>query len=352
MNEIVIIFLGIFILIILIILFAVLYYLNDNYTKYTDDVKDNLYKSEQVINDNSRAFNKLQDNVINKIAKVNSNQEYIINNNTLDSGKISSNLLNIMEVINNGISLSNLTSNTINPSKSLQIKLKPEIITHSNVSVLTGTNYFNICDNATNTSNRKCVNINIDGTGTFNINTSNNVSPSNIANISIRDASNKVMAVFDGVNKKISLGSNIAPAIEIIDNVYTPNIIVCNYRYINTPGTSGTPAIPANGNIAAIPAVPGTPAVQKIIMSLISNFDIKPLSYLNFIMSDNFISTVIPSTGYTNPTYAYPILKLQNTAAITKNTITILDVIITYTPETVINTTFPTATTNAYITLS
>lgn len=319
MNEFVIIFLGIFILILFIILFVLLYYLNDNYSRYNEEVKDNLYKSEQVINDTSRAFNRLQDNVINKIAKVNSNQDVIINSNSNASGIINTNLLNIMDVTNNGVQLSNLTSNIIDPSKSLQIKLKPEIITYSNISVLTGSNYVNICDNAVNASNRKCLNINVDGTGTFNINTSNNVSASNIANISIRDASNKVMAVFDGVNKKISLGSNIAPAIEIIDNVYTTNVIVCNYKYFYTAPTT------------AIGTTPATPGVQKITMTLISNFDIKPNSYLNFIISENYIATVNSlSTGYINPSYVSPILKLQNTATIPKNTITTIDIMITY----------------------
>jgi hypothetical protein len=345
MNEFVIIFLGIFILILFIILFVLLYYLNDNYSRYNDEVKDNLYKSEQVINDTSRAFNRLQDNVINKIAKVNSNQEVIINTTNNASGRISANLLNIMDVTNNGFSLSNLTSNIIDPSKSLQIKLKPEIVTYSNISVLTGSNYVNICDNAVNTSNRKCLNINVDGTGTFNINTSNNISASNIANISIRDASNKVMAVFDGVNKKISLGSNLEPAIQIVDNIYTPNVIVCNYKYINTP------RIPASTGTIVLPEVP---AVQKIIMTLISNFDIKPNSYLNFIISENYIATVTSlSTGYINPLYVSPILKLQNTATIPKNTITTFDIIVTYTPTASASALITTTTgTSAYITPS
>jgi hypothetical protein len=331
MNEFVIIFLGIFILIIFIILFVLLYYLYDNYSTYNEEVKDNLYKSEQVINDTSRAFNRLQDNVINKIAKVNSNQEVIINNNSNASGRISANLLNIMDVSNNGISFSNLTSNIIDPSKSVQIKLKPEITTYSNISVLTGSNYVNICDNAVNSSNRKCLNINVDGTGTFNINTSNNVSASNIANISIRDTSNKVMAVFDGANKKISLGSNIAPAIEIIDNVYTTNIIVCNYIFIDIPEVEEVQAVEAAHGRSAVTAVKGRPAVHKIIMTLISNFDIKPLSYLNFIIYNNIISSVDSlSQGYINPTYTFPTLKLQNVTTIPKNTITTFDIMVTY----------------------
>lgn len=309
MNEFVIIFLGIFILILFIILFVLLYYLNDNYSRYNEEVKDNLYKSEQVINDTSRAFNRLQDNVINKIAKVNSNQDVIINSNSNASGRISTNLLNIMDVTNNGVQLSNLTSNIIDPSKSLQIKLKPEIITYSNISVLTGSNYVNICDNAVNASNRKCLNINVDGTGTFNINTSNNVSASNIANISIRDASNKVMAVFDGVNKKISLGSNIAPAIEILNNVYTPDLITCQYQYINS------------GDL------------RHISFTFISNFNIKASTFINLTIFEPYITNIGKSTtDYTTGSFDINsfIIKMKPIIDIPKNTIKSWNIPVTY----------------------
>jgi len=344
MNEIVVIFLGIFILIIFIILFVLLYYINDNFIKYNDEVKDNLYKSEQVINDTSSAFNKLQDNVINKIAKVNSNQEDIINNNNTASGKMSTNLLNVMDIINNGVSFSNLTSNIIDPSKPLQIKLKPEILTYSNISVLTGSNYLNICDNATNSSNRKCLNINVDSGGIFNINTANNVSASNIARIAIKDISNNVMAEFDGANKRISLGSNISPAIQIEDNIYTPNIIVCTYKYINTPEVAA--------NAATIPPTSGSSAVKQISLTLISNFDIKPSSYLNFIVPENYISSIIASQA-TTPVYTNPILKIKTIDPIPKNTITTFNINIAFNSTTYTQTeTSAIYNTNAYITLS
>jgi hypothetical protein len=241
--------LGVFIFIIFIILFALLYYLNYNYTKHNNEIEKKLYKSEKIIIDNSKEFRRLQDNV-------NNNSNNII---TVDPYKMSANLLNIMDISNNGVPLSNLITNTINPSKPLQIKLKPEIITQSILYILTNSNnYLNICDNSTN---RKCLNINVDGTGTFNINTSNSVSSSNIANVSVRDISGNVMAVFDGVNKKISLGSNIAPAIEIQENVYTPDIITCQYQYINTGD------------------------VRKISFVFISNFNIKASTFINLPIS-------------------------------------------------------------------
>jgi len=343
MYEIIIILLGIFILIMFIILFALLYYVNDNYIKYNNEVTDNLYKSEQVINDTNKAFNKLQDNVINKIATVNSNQDVIINNNNSAASKISTNLLNVMDIENNNVRFSNLTSNSIDTSKSLNVNLKPDITTYKNISTLTNTsNLINICNNEVDAAKRKCVNINVDDSGVFNVYTANKLNSSNIANISIRDTSNNVMASFDGANKKILLGSNVNPAILIESNLYTPDIIVCKYTYFNTPAILETPAIP------------GTPAVKKISMTLISNFDIKPFSYLNFIIPENFISGVIESSGYKNPSYTSPILKLQNITAIPKNTITNLDIQVNYISEVLTYnfTTMPKFNTNAYITLS
>jgi len=355
MYEIVIILLGIFILIMFIILFALLYYVNDNYIKYNNEVNDNLYKSEQVINDTNRAFNKLQDNVINKIATVNSNQDVIINNNNTAAGKISTNLLNVMDIENNNVRFSNLTSNSIDTSKSLNVNLKPDITTYKNISTLTNnSNLINICNNEVDPAKRKCVNINVDDSGVFNVYTANKLNSSNIANISIRDTSNNVMASFDGANKKISLGSNVNPAILIESNLYTPDIIVCNYKYFNTPATPGTPATEESPDIPGTPAIPGTPDIKKISMTLISNFDIKPFSYLNFIIPEGYISGVIESSGYKNPLYTSPILKLQNITAIPKNTITNLDIQVTYIPEvaTYNLNTMPKFNTNAYITLS
>jgi hypothetical protein len=361
MYEIVIILLGIFILIMFIILFALLYYVNDNYIKYNNEVNDNLYKSEQVINDTNKAFNKLQDNVINKIATVNSNQEAIINNNNTAAGKISTNLLNVMDIENNNVRFSNLTSNIIDNSKSLNVNLKPDITTYKNISTLTNnSNLINICNNEVDAAKRKCVNINVDDSGVFNIYTANKLNSSNIANISIRDTSNNVMASFDGANKKISLGSNVNPAISIENNLYTPDIIVCKYTYFNTPAIPETPAIPGTPATATspatqgTPAIPGTPAVKKISMTLISNFDIKPFSYLNFIIPENFISGVIESSGYKSPSYTSPILKLQNITAIPKNTITNLDIQVNYISEVLTYnfTPMPKFNTNAYITLS
>jgi hypothetical protein len=323
MNEILIILFGIFIFIIFIILFVLLYYLNDNYTKHNNEINNKINKSEKIIIDNSKNVKRLEDNVMNTN-----------NNITTDPYKMSANLLNIMDVSNNGVPLSNLISNTINPSKSLQIRLKPEIITQSNLYILTNSNnYLNICDNSTN---RKCLNINVDGTGTFNINTSNNVGSSNVANVSVRDISGNVMAVFDGINKKISFGSNIAPAIEIQENVYTPDIITCQYQFVN------------GGDVSS-----------QILFTFISNFNIKSSTFINLTIFEPYIIDIAKSTtDYTMGSFDLKsfILKMKPINDIPKNTFKRWNIPVTYS-DNFKNTygldlmAFP-ARTTAYITLS
>jgi hypothetical protein len=153
------------------------------------------------------------------------------------------------------------------------------------------------------------LNINVDGTGTFNINTSNNVGSSNVANVSVRDISGNVMAVFDGINKKISFGSNIAPAIEIQENVYTPDIITCQYQYINTGD------------------------VRKISFVFISNFNIKASTFINLPIFEPYIIDIAKSTtDYTMGSFDLTsfILKMKPINDIPKNTFKNWDIPVTY----------------------
>jgi hypothetical protein len=307
MNDIVIIVIGICILILFIILCILLFYLYENYMKYNDDVNDKLYKSEQALNNTTKDIKQLQDNVINSNYNI-----------TTAPYKLNANLLNIMDITNNGIPVTNLISNSIDPSKSLQIKIKPEIITQSNL---------NICNNTT--SNRKCLNINVDETGTFNVNTSN------VANVSVRDISGKVMAVFDGANKKISLGSNIAPAIEITDNVYTPDVITCQYVY--NKGDN----------------------VSHISFTFISNFNIKSSTFINLVLFEPFIVDIgKETTNYTNGSFDINnfLIKIKPINDIPKNTFKNWNIPVTYNDNykrTYVSDLMPyPARTIAYITLS
>ena len=76
MNDFLLIFIGIFILLLIFLVFLLLAYVYNSYTTYTVDINKNLLTSEKNINDTSTAFNKLQDNVVNELAKVNKNQIY------------------------------------------------------------------------------------------------------------------------------------------------------------------------------------------------------------------------------------------------------------------------------------
>ena len=302
MNDLILIFIGLFILIIFIALFILLYYMNDKYISYTYEVNDNLTKSEQIINDTSKAFNKLQDNVINRMATVDNNQKNIIDTSSNTVNRINSNLLNVFDIINNNNKINNLITSNIDTNKSLDLNIKPNVITYKNVSTLTNNSqYINICDDNIDPLKRKCLNINIDNEGIFNIYTSNKLNNnSNVNTVAIRDNNNNIMALFNGSNKTIALGSNISPAINITNNVYTPDIIVCNYKYEKGE------KIPDN----------------RIMLNFISNFDIKPNSFVNFIIPEHYINTIsFTSSEYTSINFNNLILKIQPKTTIAKNII-------------------------------
>lgn len=331
MNDLFIIFIVIFILIIFVALFALLYYMNDKYITYTHDVNDNLTKSEQVINDTSRAFNKLQDNVINKLATVDNNQDKIMNTGHRSVYTLNSNLANIFEIINDNIVIKDISASNIDIAKSVNINMKPDITTYKNVSSLTdNTRFINICDTNGDPLKRKCVNVNIDNDGIFNIYTKNKLNNnSNINTVAIRDHNNDIMALFNGSNKTISLGSNISPAINITSNLYTPDIIVCNYKYTKTTDPAGA-----------------------ININFISNFDIKANSFLNFIISEDYISRITGTfSGYTSIDYSNYNLKIQPNAIIPKNTIKTLNINVDFKAFNIVDTSSK-FNTNGFITLS
>jgi len=342
MNDLLIIFLVIFILIILIGLFALIYYMNDRYISYTNEVKDNLTKSEQVMNDTSRAFNRLQDNVINKLATVDNNQDKIVNTSHKSVRRLNSNLANVFDFVNDGKIISDISRSNIDTTKSYSINIKPDITTYKNISTLTDSSRFiNICDANTDVSKRKCVNVNIDSDGTFNIYTKNKVNTnSNISGIAIRDTNNDIMAYFDGANKKISLGSNVSPAISITSNIYTPDIIVCSYTY--TKPVTNPPATPGGASTTT----PGS-----INLNFISNFDIKANSFLNFIIPEGFITSISTVSGYTSVNFASSVLKLQSSSLISKNVITRVNIPATFNDVLQVNEQAK-YNTNGFITLS
>lgn len=308
MNDFLLIFMGIFILLLIFLLFILLAYVYHTYTTYTVDINKNLETSEDTINNTSNAFNKLQDTVINELAKVNKNQETIVK--TLPDNLISlnSNLLSIFELSSNNNKITDMTTNKIEFNN---IGINKAFTSYKNFTTITDkdANFLTICNNKS-AEKQACIKMNIDDSDIFNIYTSNfNRNSSNISGINIYDSNNGILASFDTFNKKILLGSNINPAISILNNVYTPDVIVCKCTY--------TDATPAAGQNPAISA--------KITLNIISNIDIAVDKFINLPIFNNFTINNTPPTPSsevsTSPQFANNILKFKPGTAISKNTI-------------------------------
>jgi hypothetical protein len=309
MSDFILIFLGIFILILIILIFTLLAYVYTTYVSYTIEINKNLDESEDAINKTNKAFNTLQDSVVNNIAIVKTNQEKILNDNNIKDqlNTLDSNLFKIIKIKNNNSNISSIISSNLDTANPIEVDFTSIISSYKNINAITTSNqYFNICNNESDATKRKCVNMNIDNDGVFNIHSRNNLSnngKSNIANIAIRDYDDNILASFNGDNKSISLGSNINPAISINNNIYTPDIIVCNYNY-----------------------TPETP--PKITISYISNFKISKDVFINFLIMEDVMQTINNNDAIIIPNlrnYSYDsiskILKIKLSIDIPKNEI-------------------------------
>jgi|LakMenE22Apr09ns_1017241.scaffolds.fasta_scaffold00014_11 hypothetical protein len=322
MNDFILIFMGIFILLLMVLVFLLLAYVYNSYTTYTVDINKNLETSEKSINNTSNAFNKLQDNVINELAKVNKNQEIIVKNVPNNLIALNSNILNMFQVtsnniINDDITKSNITINGINV-------VYPFTAFKNFTSVTDANNSFNICNSETDPLKRSCIQMKISGNN-FNI-FSSNANSSNIQSINIYDSNNGILASFDTFNKNISLGSNVNPAISINNNVYTPDTIVCKYTISDTDKTLKLNLI-SNKTITS----------DKVInIPIINDFIIKP--------NQEIIGN---ATALTTPTYNNNVLKFKLGSGILANTIERFTILIDVKTMTTINP--ETVTTTGYI---
>lgn len=338
MSDFILIFIGIFILILIILIFTLLAYVYNTYITYTIEINKNLNDSEETINKTNDAFNKLQDKVVDNIATVKTNQDKILENNKDYLNTLDSNLLKIMKIKNNNSNISSIISSNLDSSKIINIDFNNDITSYKNINAVTNSNqYVNICNSETDPIKRKCVNMNIDSDGIFNIYSKNTLSTdnkSNIANIAIRDYNNNILASFNGSDNMISLGSNINPAISIKNNIYTPDIIVCNYKYIEETISSGS-------------------KVYKINISFISNITIPNNVFINFLIFDNIIKSIdtVPTIDKLT-SYSYisntNILKIKLKSSIAKNTIETLTIPFTKNDASIIFSN--NNTTNGYIT--
>jgi hypothetical protein len=244
-----------------------------------------------------------------------------------------------MKIKNECSNIKSIISSKLDSNKSINIDLNSIITSYKNINAITNSNqYVNICNSETDATKRKCVNMNIDSDGIFNIYSKNalaNDAKSNIANIAIRDYNNNILASFNGANNSILLGSNINPAISIKNNIYTPDIIVCNYNYTGS-GTSADP--------------------YKINISFISNVAISKDVFVNFLIFDNIIKNIDNNPSISGLTsYSYniaesKILKIKLSQETQKNTIKNFSLIFTKEDLSTINVN-NNYTTNGYITI-
>jgi len=330
-------FITIFILFLILLIFVLLGYIYNSYTSNIDKINDNLENSQNNINNTAKAFNDLQDNINTELDIFNKNQNKIVNDEPMKFSTLNSNLLNVFNLSSNNVNYTDIINSNV-ATDNLTLKLKSNIITYSDIVNLTdNNNYISICDTATDSNNRKCLNLNVDSNGIFNIFPGLNNNSSNITALNIINSSNNVMANFDLKSNNISLGSNISPAISIKNNLYTPNIIVCNYL------TTATSKI----------------TQAKIILTYISNFTLTNGNYLNFIIPTgnyNISSTQDNTDIYIdkqNINFSDNTLKCKIIKDIPKNMFitTNINIVPTDTTKPIITLT-TSITTNGYLTLS
>lgn len=297
MNDYLIIFIGIFILLLIIAIFALIGYIYITYKSYSADIDENLSESETTINNTTKAFNKLQDNVVTELAKITDSQNNIISDYPKKTTFLDKNLLSLFEISNKTINYETLAASNIDADA---IRIKPTILTAGNITSLTDDNkLLHICDNVTDTDmkTRKCISMNLKD-GIFNIYTKNTAfSDLPAGSIAIRNNDDSILAKFDTVNKKILLGSDDdTSAISIANNIYIPNIIIGSYSFTEKNNASSA----------------------KLNLNFISNFTIKPKSAINFLLYT--IPNNLSIDSYVNATEYSSIIISQNILTLTLNT--------------------------------
>jgi hypothetical protein len=298
MNGIVIILMGIFTLIIFFLIFIVMAYLYDNQKNYKININNNLLKSEKQINYASHAFNKLQKTIINDVKRVNSN--LLNSSNTVNDNisTLNSNIVNnIFNITSNNSPITDIYTKKI--ISDFDVNLNHDLNTWSSLTVHTNNSskYFNLCDTNTNLSEQRCISMNIDDSGIFNIFSSNfNTKSKNVNGINIYNSNNGILASFDNVNNKILLGSNVNAAISIVDNVYTPQII--------------------NANYILVPSINNQSALLKI--RFISNHNIQLNTFISFNINTLQAFNIVSTNLYQ---YSNNILKYKTPININKDTI-------------------------------
>ena len=323
MNDIILIFIGIFVILLIFLFFILVAYVYDTYTSYKIDINDNLTKSEDYINDAAKSINTLKEEVNSNITNVKTTNDSIekkINTNynahETKYNTFTSNLNHLVKIdnikqnnIGSNLFIDNITAydrNITDLNLLTNFNMWEDTIVHTSSN---NSNYFNICDSATgNKSDLTCASLNIDNNKVFNIFSSNtNYNSSNLDKIRISGKLNtNTMMEFDINNNNIFIGSNVDPAIKINNNIYTPPIITGEY------------SISVSGNAV------------NINLDFFTNINIPTTAFVNFyIPTTQTISLGTPIHSINNATYRNKILKFKNTDTINANTITSLTIPIT-----------------------
>ena len=316
MNDIILIFIGIFVILLIFLFFILVAYVYDTYTSYKIDINDNLTKSEDYINDAAKSINTLKEEVNSNITNVKTTNDSIekkINTNynahETKYNTFTSNLNHLVKIdnikknnIGSNLFIDNITAydrNTTNLNLLTNFNMWEDTIVHTSSN---NSNYFNICDSATgNKSDLTCASLNIDNKKVFNIFSSNtNYNSSNLDKIRISGKLNtNTMMEFDINNNNIFIGSNVDPAIKINNNIYTPPIITGKY------------------------SISGSGSAGNINLDFFTNINIPTTAFVNFyIPTTQTISLGTPIPSINNATYTNKILKFKNTNTINANTTT------------------------------
>lgn len=316
MNDIILIFIGIFVILLIFLFFILVAYVYDTYTSYKIDINDNLTKSEDYINDAAKSINTLKEEVNSNITNVKTTNDSIekkINTNynahETKYNTFTSNLNHLVKIdnikknnIGSNLFIDNITAydrNTTNLNLLTNFNMWEDTIVHTSSN---NSNYFNICDSATgNKSDLTCASLNIDNNKVFNIFSSNtNYNSSNLDKIRISGKLNtNTMMEFDINNNNIFIGSNVDPAIKINNNIYTPPIITGKY------------------------SISGSGSAGNINLDFFTNINIPTTAFVNFyIPTTQTISLGTPIPSINNATYTNKILKFKNTNTINANTTT------------------------------
>lgn len=334
MNDFLLIFIGIFVILLIFLFFMLVAYVYDTYTSYKVDINKNLTKSEDHINRTRKSFNKLQDNVDTDISNI-KNKHVTLESKYSDNLKTyTSNLNNLVEVRNKNNSNigSNLFKNDITgyDRNDIELNLLTNLSTNNNILAHTSSNnYVNICDNTTgkDKNNYYCAAMNVDNNHVFNISPTNSkYNTSNISKMQIKGITPPVgvgsttpqptptLAEFDFTTNSIKFGDATNPAIQINSNIYTAPLISGSYSI-------------------TVPATATTPATATLTITFFNNLPIPANAFINFYFQTQPTITSITTTeskiSSGSTTFTNNILKFKTTALIAATTSTSLSFTLT-----------------------